>query len=129
MITEEQRKGVLDVDPAGPSTVLAQGPGCIDRDNEVVGGLQTDKPFHRAIFRRNGEPRGAAEGGAQGAGVRCDNGHDGTGRTSTRASSTSKNATGLSMAMAGAAATTLKKRRSEDGNYSRGCARGRAYEV
>ena len=48
--TEERRKSVLDVDAATPSTVLAHGPGYIDRDNEVIVGLQTDKPFRRAIF-------------------------------------------------------------------------------
>ena len=48
--TEERRKGVLDADAATPSTMLAHGPGYIDRDNEVIVGLQTDKPFRRAIF-------------------------------------------------------------------------------
>ena len=47
---EERKKGVLDVDAAHPSTVLAHGPGYIDRDNELIVGLQTDKPFKRAIF-------------------------------------------------------------------------------
>jgi len=47
---EERRKGVLDVDAARPSTLLAHPPGWIDRDNEVIVGLQTDAPFRRAIF-------------------------------------------------------------------------------
>ena len=47
---DEQRKGVLGVDTATPSTMLAHGPGYIDRDNEVVVGLQTDEPFRRAVF-------------------------------------------------------------------------------
>jgi formate C-acetyltransferase len=47
---EERRKGVLAVDAKTPSTVLAHKPGYIDRDNEVVVGLQTDQPFKRAIF-------------------------------------------------------------------------------
>jgi len=51
---EEQRKGVLDVDASAPSTVLAHAPGWIDRDNEVIVGLQTDKPFRRAIFPAGG---------------------------------------------------------------------------
>ncbi|MGG5824075.1 pyruvate formate lyase family protein, partial [Falsiroseomonas sp. HW251] len=51
---EEQKKGVLDVDAATPSTVLAHAPGYIDRDNEVIVGLQTDKPFKRAIFPAGG---------------------------------------------------------------------------
>ncbi|MGG5823564.1 pyruvate formate lyase family protein, partial [Falsiroseomonas sp. HW251] len=51
---EEQKKGVLDVDAATPSTILAHAPGWIDRDNEVIVGLQTDKPFRRAIFPAGG---------------------------------------------------------------------------
>ena len=48
--TEERKKGVLDVDAAHPSSLLAHAAGYIDRDNEVIVGLQTDKPFKRAIF-------------------------------------------------------------------------------
>jgi formate C-acetyltransferase len=51
---EEQRKGVLDVDATTPSTLLAHEAGWIDRDNEVIVGLQTDKPFRRAIFPAGG---------------------------------------------------------------------------
>ncbi|KJK17218.1 formate acetyltransferase [Burkholderiaceae bacterium 16] len=47
---EEARKGVLDVDPATPSTMTSHAPGYIDRPNEVIVGLQTDKPFKRAIM-------------------------------------------------------------------------------
>ena len=51
---DERKKGVLDVDAATPSTVLAHDPGYIDRDNEVIVGLQTDQPFKRAIFPAGG---------------------------------------------------------------------------
>src|SRR6476660_2916939 len=51
---DEQRKGVLDVDAAAPSTLLAHAPGYIDRDNEIIVGLQTDRPFRRAIFPAGG---------------------------------------------------------------------------
>ena len=51
---QERHKGVLDVDTATPSTVLAHEPGWIDRDNEVIVGLQTDRPFRRAIFPSGG---------------------------------------------------------------------------
>ena len=51
---EERRKGVLDVDATTPSTVLAHAPGWIDRDNEIIVGLQTDHPFRRAIFPAGG---------------------------------------------------------------------------
>src|ERR1700751_21874 len=47
---DERKKGVLAVDAQNPSTLLAHQAGYIDRTNEVVVGLQTDKPFKRAIF-------------------------------------------------------------------------------
>jgi formate C-acetyltransferase len=42
---EERKKGVLAVDTKTPSTLLAHKAGYIDRDNEVIVGLQTDQPF------------------------------------------------------------------------------------
>jgi formate C-acetyltransferase len=51
---EELTKGVLDVDAATPASVTSHGPGYIDRDNEVIVGLQTDKPFRRAIMPAGG---------------------------------------------------------------------------
>ena len=51
---EEQRKGVLAVDAATPSTMLAHKAGYIDRENEIIVGLQTDQPFKRAIFPYGG---------------------------------------------------------------------------
>lgn len=50
----ERTKGVLDVDAVHPSDMLAHGPGWIDRDNELIVGLQTDAPFKRAIFPAGG---------------------------------------------------------------------------
>src|SRR5512135_1301380 len=47
---EERKKGVLAVDAKTPSMLLAHPAGYIDRDNEVIVGLQTDAPFKRAIF-------------------------------------------------------------------------------
>src|SRR6516162_8137758 len=47
---DERKKGVLAVDAQHPSSLLAHKAGYIDRDNEVVVGLQTDQPFKRAIF-------------------------------------------------------------------------------
>ncbi|GLC43423.1 Protein kinase domain-containing protein [Pleodorina starrii] len=41
--------GVLDVDPSKPSTIAGFAPGYIDRELELVVGLQTDKPLKRAI--------------------------------------------------------------------------------
>src|SRR5216684_2870975 len=51
---EERKKGVLAVDAQNPSTLLAHQAGYIDRDNEVIVGLQTDQPFKRAIFPYGG---------------------------------------------------------------------------
>ena len=67
---EEQRKGVLDVDASKPSTMLAHAPGWIDRDNEVIVGLQTDRPFRRAIFPAGGLRM--VEAGLQAAGFSID---------------------------------------------------------
>ncbi|MEM7723637.1 MAG: formate C-acetyltransferase [Pseudomonadota bacterium] len=50
----ERATGVLDVDPSTPSTLTAFGPGYIDRDAELIVGLQTDAPLKRAIFPDGG---------------------------------------------------------------------------
>lgn len=49
MCCEELQKGIMDVDPHVPSTITAFGPGYIEKDKEVVVGLQTDAPLKRAI--------------------------------------------------------------------------------
>src|SRR6516162_10296748 len=41
LFLEERRKGVLDISPI-PSSITAHEPGYIDRENEVIVGLQTD---------------------------------------------------------------------------------------
>jgi formate C-acetyltransferase len=51
---DERKKGVLAVDAKNPSTLLAHEAGYIDRDNEIIVGLQTDQPFKRAIFPYGG---------------------------------------------------------------------------
>jgi formate C-acetyltransferase len=53
MIAEETRKGVLDVSQE-PSSVVAHGPGYIDKDLELIVGLQTDAPLKRAIMPKGG---------------------------------------------------------------------------
>src|SRR5262245_14937052 len=51
---EEKKKGVLAVDATSPTTLLAHKAGYLDRDNEIIVGLQTDQPFKRAIFPYGG---------------------------------------------------------------------------
>jgi formate C-acetyltransferase len=51
---DERKSGVLAVDAKHPSMMLAHPAGYIDRDNEVIVGLQTDQPFKRAIFPYGG---------------------------------------------------------------------------
>jgi len=53
LFVEERRKGVLDVSQI-PSSITAHAPGYIDRDNEVIVGLQTDAPLKRAIMPNGG---------------------------------------------------------------------------
>ena len=53
LFEEERRKGVLDVSQI-PSSIPAHEPGYIDRDRELIVGLQTDAPLKRAIFPNGG---------------------------------------------------------------------------
>ena len=53
LFVEERKKGVLDVSQI-PSSITAHQPGYIDRDNEVIVGLQTDAPLKRAIMPNGG---------------------------------------------------------------------------
>ncbi len=53
LFVEERRKGVLDVSQI-PSSITAHGPGYIDRDNEIIVGLQTEAPLRRAIMPNGG---------------------------------------------------------------------------
>jgi formate C-acetyltransferase len=53
LFVEERKKGVLDVSQI-PSSITAHPPGHIDRDNEIIVGLQTDAPLKRAIMPNGG---------------------------------------------------------------------------
>jgi formate C-acetyltransferase len=53
LFVEERGKGVLDVSQI-PSSITAHGPGYIDRDHEIIVGLQTDAPLKRAIMPNGG---------------------------------------------------------------------------
>lgn len=54
MFKEERERGVYDTETKLPQTITTYGPGYIDRDNEVIVGLQTDAPLKRGIFPRGG---------------------------------------------------------------------------
>jgi formate C-acetyltransferase len=53
LFPEERTKGVLDVSPI-PSSITAHAPGYIDKDNELIVGLQTEAPLRRAIMPNGG---------------------------------------------------------------------------
>ncbi|MFL6514046.1 MAG: formate C-acetyltransferase [Chthoniobacterales bacterium] len=53
LFVEERKKSVLDISQI-PSTITAHAPGYIDRDNELIVGLQTDAPLKRAIMPNGG---------------------------------------------------------------------------
>ena len=53
LFIEERKKGVLDISQI-PSSITAHEPGYIDKDNEVIVGLQTDAPLKRAIMPNGG---------------------------------------------------------------------------
>jgi formate C-acetyltransferase len=50
MFPEERERGVYDVDATTPASITAHAPGYIDRQNELIVGLQTDAPLKRAIM-------------------------------------------------------------------------------
>ena len=54
LFNEEREKGVLDVSCNVASTITSHEPGYIDKDQEVIVGLQTDKPLKRAIMPEGG---------------------------------------------------------------------------
>ena len=53
LFVQEREKGVLDVSQI-PSSITAHPPGYIDRDNEIIVGLQTDAPLKRAVMPNGG---------------------------------------------------------------------------
>ncbi|NLL56326.1 MAG: formate C-acetyltransferase [Clostridiales bacterium] len=46
---EKAKGGVLDIDTKSISSLLSFAPGYIDKDKELIFGLQTDKPLKRAV--------------------------------------------------------------------------------
>jgi formate C-acetyltransferase len=53
LFVEERKKGVLDVSQI-PASITAHEPGYIDREYEIIFGLQTDAPLKRAIMPNGG---------------------------------------------------------------------------
>jgi formate C-acetyltransferase len=53
LFLEERKKGVLDVSLV-PSSITAHAPGYIDREKEIIVGLQTEAPLKRAIMPNGG---------------------------------------------------------------------------
>ncbi len=53
LFVEERKKGVLDISQI-PSSITAHAPGYIDKNNEVIVGLQTEAPLKRAIMPNGG---------------------------------------------------------------------------
>ena len=54
MKLEHDNGGLLDADTSTPSAIDAYAPGYIDKDNEIIVGLQTDAPLKRAIMPNGG---------------------------------------------------------------------------
>jgi len=53
LFVEERRKGVLDVSQI-PSSITSHAPGYIDRENEIIVGLQTEAPLKCSIMPNGG---------------------------------------------------------------------------
>ena len=50
LFAEERKKGgVLDIDTQTVSSLTSFAPGYVDKDNEIIVGLQTDKPLKRSV--------------------------------------------------------------------------------
>jgi formate C-acetyltransferase len=53
LFKEERKKGVLEVSQV-PSSITSHAPGYIDREKEIIVGLQTEAPLRRAIMPMGG---------------------------------------------------------------------------
>lgn len=53
LFLEERKRGVLDISQI-PSSITAHQPGYIDKEMEIIVGLQTDAPLKRAIMPNGG---------------------------------------------------------------------------
>jgi formate C-acetyltransferase len=53
LFIEERKKGVLEISQI-PSGITSHAPGYIDRENEIIVGLQTEAPLRRSIMPQGG---------------------------------------------------------------------------
>jgi formate C-acetyltransferase len=53
LFIEERKKGVLDISQI-PGSITSHSPGYIDRENELIVGLQTEAPLKRSIMPNGG---------------------------------------------------------------------------
>lgn len=49
LAAEREKNGVLDIDTEHVSSLLSYAPGYLDKDNELIFGLQTDAPLKRGV--------------------------------------------------------------------------------
>ncbi|MEX1376049.1 MAG: formate C-acetyltransferase [Eubacteriales bacterium] len=54
LFAQENKKGILDAETKHPSSITTYEAGYIDKDLEIIVGLQTDKPLKRAIMPNGG---------------------------------------------------------------------------
>lgn len=54
MFKVEREKGIYDAETKYPQGITTYGAGYIDKDNEVIVGLQTDAPLKRGIYPKGG---------------------------------------------------------------------------
>ncbi|MCY7343628.1 MAG: formate C-acetyltransferase [Pseudonocardia sp.] len=54
LFPQERARGVHDIDTHTPASITGHAPGYIDRDAELIVGLQTDAPLRRAIMPNGG---------------------------------------------------------------------------
>lgn len=54
LLKEEGKTGVYDAETRIPQAITAYGPGYIDKDSEVIVGIQTDEPLKRGIYPKGG---------------------------------------------------------------------------